>query len=298
MKENILNNCTLCPRECHADRLSGKTGFCGADDKIRIAGYHLHMWEEPCISGEKGSGTVFFSHCCMKCVFCQNYRISTENSGYTVSEDELAEIFINLENRGANNINLVTPTHNVPQIIKALDIAKKQGLSLPVIYNCSGYENAKTIKMLKGYVDVFLPDFKYFDDKYSLKYSGAKNYFKHASSSLAQMYAQTGKCRFDENGIIQSGVIVRHLMLPGLTFDTKKILDYLHSEYGNNIYISIMNQYTPLETLPKNFPELNKKLNPALYESILDYAEKIGIENAYIQLEGTVSESFIPDFCK
>lgn len=298
MNENILKNCCLCPRACHADRTGGKVGYCGADDKIRIGGYSLHMWEEPCISGENGSGTVFFSHCCMKCVFCQNYRISTENHGSIVTEDELAEIFLKLEKMGANNINLVTPTHYVPQIIKALDIAKNQNLTLPVIYNCGGYETVETIKMLKGYVDIFLPDFKYFDDKYALKYSGAKDYFKYASAALEQMYSQTGKCRFDDKGMIKSGVIVRHLMLPGLTFDTKKILDYLNREYGNNIYISIMNQYTPLDTLPADFPELNRKINPSLYDSMLDYAEKIGIENAFIQLGDTADESFIPDFCK
>lgn len=298
MVENLLKCCTLCPRNCKANRTAGETGFCGSSDKIKIAGYSLHMWEEPCISASSGSGTVFFSHCTMKCVFCQNYRVSTENQGYYISENELCNIFLELQERGANNINLVTPTHYVPQIISALDKAKNQGLTLPIIYNSSGYETVRTIKMLEGYIDVYLPDMKYFDDKYAVKYSGASNYFKYASSALKIMYEQTGPCKFDSRGIIKSGVIVRHLMLPGLLFDTKKILDYLFSEYGNNIYISIMSQYTPLKTLPPEFPELNRKLKPRMYAAMLDYAADIGIENAYIQEGDAADESFIPDFCR
>lgn len=297
MINDILKHCTLCPRNCGADRISGKTGYCGADDRIRIGGYRLHLWEEPCISGKNGSGTVFFSHCPMKCVFCQNYGISTKNHGDIITSDELSRIFLNLRDMGAENINLVTPTHYVPQIITALDKAKNQGLNLPIVYNCGGYESVETIKMLSGYIDIYLPDMKYFDDKYALRYSGAKDYFKHCSAAIHEMFSQTGACRFDENGMLKSGVIVRHLMLPGLLFDTKKILDYLHAEYGNDIFISIMNQYTPLKTLPERFPELKKKLNPKMYDAILDYAAEIGIENAYIQEDGTASESFIPDFC-
>lgn len=293
---DLLKNCTLCPRKCGVDRTSGELGFCKSTDKIKIARSALHFWEEPCISGENGSGTVFFSHCTMKCVYCQNYKISTQNCGKFVTADELADCFLNLERQGANNINLVTPTHFVLQIISAIEIARKKGLHLPIVYNTSGYENVETIKMLNGYVDVYLPDLKYFDDKYAVKYSNAKNYFKIASSAIKEMFNQVGKCQFDENGMIKKGVIVRHLMLPGLLFDTKKVLDYLFSEYGNDIYISIMSQYTPLSTLPEEFCELNKTLNPDHYNAMLDYAAKIGIENAYIQEGSSASESFIPDF--
>ncbi len=296
MNTDLLKSCTLCPKKCGINRLIGETGFCGASDKIRIAKSCLHFWEEPCISGKEGSGAVFFSHCTLKCVFCQNYAISTQNRGRLADEDELAEIFLKLQSEGANNINLVTPTHFVPQIIYALEKAKKRGLNLPIIYNTSGYENPETIKLLDGYVDVFLPDFKYFNDKYAVKYSAAKDYFKIASAALAQMFAQVGKCEFDNRGIIKKGVIVRHLMLPGLLFDTKKILDYLHAEYGNDIYISIMSQYTPLPTLPDRFPELNRKINMKMYDKLLDYAAGIGIENAFVQDGASASESFIPDF--
>lgn len=296
MKDNLSKSCQLCPRKCGANRTNGKLGFCGSSDKIRIARSSLHHWEEPCISGEKGSGTVFFSYCTLKCVFCQNYGISTQNHGRDITEGELSECFLDLQAQGAHNINLVTPTHFVPQIISAIDIARKNGLKLPIIYNTSGYENVETIKILDGYVDVFLPDLKYFDNKYAEKYSNAKNYFTIASQAIKQMFRQAGKCEFDKDGIIKKGVIVRHLMLPGLLFDTKKILDYLNAEYGDDIFISIMSQYTPLSTLPDNFPELNKKINPKHYDAILDYAAGLGIENAYIQEGSSASESFIPDF--
>lgn len=296
MKDDLLKSCQLCPRKCGANRTNVELGFCGSSDKIRIARSSLHHWEEPCISGEKGSGTVFFSYCTLKCVFCQNYGISTQNHGRGITEGELSECFLDLQAQDAHNINLVTPTHFVPQIISAIDIARKNGLKLPIIYNTSGYENVETIKMLDGYVDVFLPDLKYFDNKYAEKYSNAKNYFTIASQAIKQMFRQAGKCEFDKDGIIKKGVIVRHLMLPGLLFDTKKILDYLNAEYGDDIFISIMSQYTPLSTLPDNFPELNKKINPKHYDAILDYAARLGIENAYIQEGSSASESFIPDF--
>lgn len=296
MKDNPLKSCELCPRKCGVDRTKGELGFCRSSEKIRIAKSSLHFWEEPCISGEKGSGTVFFSYCTLKCVYCQNFGISTQNYGRDITIDELSECFLDLQNQGANNINLVTPTHFVAQIISAIEIARKKGLVLPIVYNTSGYENVETIKMLDGYVDIFLPDLKYFDDKYAVKYSNAKDYFKTATAAIKQMYNQVGKCEFDKNGIIRKGVVVRHLMLPGLLFDTKKVLDYLYSEYGNNIYISIMSQYTPLSTLPCNFPELNRRINPKHYDAIIDYAVNLGIENAYIQEGTSASESFIPDF--
>ncbi|MCR4718840.1 MAG: radical SAM protein [Firmicutes bacterium] len=292
----ILSSCTLCPRRCGTDRESGKIGFCGADNTIKIARCDLHFWEEPCISGKNGSGTVFFSHCSMRCVYCQNHKISHLGMGKTVSVSELADCFLTLSEKGANNINLVTPTHYVPQIIEAANIAKSNGLTLPIIYNSSGYENTETIKMLDGTVDVYLPDMKYFDDRYALRYSGAKNYFEIASRAISEMFSQVGKCVFDERGIIKKGVIVRHLLLPHLLFDSKKIIDYLFKTYGDDIFISIMNQYTPVATLPKAFPELGEKISEKYYNSLVDYAVKLGIKNAYIQEGETAKESFIPEF--
>lgn len=291
---NILNHCTLCPRRCGANRQSGEIGFCGADNKIKIARSALHFWEEPCISGKSGSGTVFFSHCVMKCVFCQNYQISTQNMGYEISIGELADSFINLQRQGALNINLVTPTHYVPQIIAALKAAKAMGLTIPILYNTGGYENIETLKMLDGLIDIYMPDMKYYSDKYAVKYSNAPNYFKIASKAVNEMFNQTGKPLF-ENGIMKRGVLVRHLMLPGLLFDTKKIMDYLYQTYGDDIYISIMSQYTPMEHV-KKYPELNRKLNMKHYSSMINYCAELGIKNAFIQNGETALESFIPPF--
>lgn len=253
------------------------------------------MWEEPCISGENGSGTVFFSGCNMKCVFCQNYAVSTCNKGYDITVEELARKFLDLQEMGANNINLVTPTHFVPQIITALDIAKNDGLKIPIAYNCGGYESVDTIKMLAGYVDIYMPDMKYFSDKYAVEYSAAPRYFENAKAALSEMVLQAGKPVFDERGIMQRGVIVRHMMLPGLLFDTKKILDYLHDTYNDDIYISLMSQYTPMESV-RMHPVLSKKLNPKHYEAMIDYCAEIGITKAYVQDGESASESFIPEF--
>lgn len=296
MENSVISCCKLCPRECGVDRNNGKTGFCGSDNKIKIARSALHFWEEPCISGDKGSGTVFFSHCTLKCVYCQNYKISTQNQGKYVSEKELADLFLDLQSQGALNINLVTPTHFVPQIIEALKIAKNLGLTLPVLYNTSGYEKEETLELLKGYVDIFLPDLKYSDPHLAQKYSGAKDYPDVAKKAIRKMLDMVGKCEFDENGIIKKGVIVRHLMLPGHEEDSKKILDYLYKTYGNDIFISIMSQYTPLDTLPKEFPELATTLDMDIYDKVLDFAVNLGIENAFIQEGEAASESFIPEF--
>ena len=274
----LLESCKLCPRNCGINRLKDKTGYCGAGKNIRVARAALHYWEEPCISGNIGSGTVFFSYCTLKCVFCQNYNISQCSFGKEITIDRLAEIFLELQGKGALNINLVTPTHYVPQIIEALKIAKEKGLNLPIIYNSSGYENIETIKLLKGYIDVYLPDMKYFNSKYSMKYSKAKDYFLYAKEAIEEMVNQVGEVKFDKSGIIKKGVIIRHLMLPGLLFDSKKIIDYIHNTYGNKVYISIMNQYTPLEHV-KIYPELDKPLNQKHYEALIDYALSIGLEN-------------------
>ena len=286
---------TLCPRECHVDRSSGKKGFCGMDGTIYLARAALHMWEEPCISGTKGSGAVFFSGCGLRCCFCQNHDIAIGSRGLAVSVERLGEIFLELKEKGAANINLVTGAHYVPQIINALDIAKENGLTLPILYNCGGYESIQTIKMLDGYIDIYMPDMKYFDDKYAIKYSSAPNYFGTAAAALNEMYSQVGDAELDENGIMKKGMLVRHLMLPHLLFDTKKIMDYLRKTYGDKIYISLMSQYTPMPVV-ENIPELNKKLNPKQYETMIEYCIEHGMENVFIQEGEAASESFIPEF--
>ena len=291
-----MEKCMLCPRMCNKNRTLGELGFCKSDDKIKIARADLHFWEEPCISGENGSGTVFFSHCNMKCVFCQNYNISIKNQGKQLSESELSDIFLELQKKGANNINLVTPTHYVPKIISALKMAKASGLNIPILYNTSGYENTDTIKMLDGYIDIYLPDLKYFNNKYAKKYSSAPDYFDKASSAISEMFSQVGECEFDENGLIKKGVIVRHLMLPGLLFDSKKVIDYLYSTYGDSIYMSIMSQYTPLSTIPDCYPELKRNLPKGHYDTLIDYAVGLGVKNAFIQSGESAKESFIPEF--
>lgn len=291
----MLNQCRLCPRECNVNRLKGEVGYCGASEKLMVSRAALHFWEEPCVSGENGSGTVFFSNCNLKCVFCQNHCISQENLGIEISIERLSEIFLELEENGANNINLVTPTHYAPQIIEALKLSKASGLNIPILYNSNGYDSLDTLKALDGYIDVYLPDLKYYNSKYSLKYSMAKDYFEKASIAIEEMYRQVGKPVFDENGIIKKGVIIRHLMLPGLLFDSKKILDYIHKTFGNNVYISLMNQYTPMFKA-SNYPEINRKLNEKHYDAIIDYALDLGIKNAFIQESESSSEEFVPDF--
>ncbi len=287
--------CNICPRRCGADRENGSLGFCGASNKIRIARAALHFWEEPCLSGANGAGTVFFSYCNMKCVYCQNYRISTRGAGHEVSIGELAEIFLDLQSQGANNIDLVTPTHYALDIAEAVKKAKDSGLHIPVLYNCGGYESVETLKRLEGLIDIYMPDMKYYRDKYAVKYSSAPKYFETACAALEEMYRQTGAFVLDENGIMQSGVIVRHMMLPGLMLDTKKIMDYLFDTYGNNIYISLMSQYTPLKNVER-FPELNRKIDMKKYNSIVDYCMNRGMENVFIQEGSAAKESFIPCF--
>ena len=291
----LLEKCKLCPRKCLVNRLEGELGFCTASMDVKIAKVSLHHWEEPCISGSSGSGTVFFSNCNLKCVFCQNHKISHEGIGKTVSINRLSEIFLEEQLRGALNINLVTPTHYVPQIIEALKLAKSNGLSIPILYNSNGYENIDTIKSLKGFIDVYLPDLKYYSDKYALKYSKAPNYFNTASDAISEMVSQVGKAKFDNDGIIQSGVIIRHLMLPGLLFDSKKVIDFIYATFNNDVYISLMNQYIPMQDV-FNYPEINKTLNPLHYDALIKYCLNLGITNCFIQESGTSSEAFVPDF--
>lgn len=292
-----ISECNLCPRNCGVNRENGELGYCGESGVIKIGRAALHFWEEPSISGERGSGTVFFSGCNLGCVYCQNRAISSEHAGRFVTEDGLSDIFLKLQEDGAHNINLVTPTHFSKQIARAVQLAKKRGLTLPIVYNCGGYESVETLRMLEGTVDIYMPDFKYFDEKYALRYSNAPKYFEVASAALSEMFRQTGKNEFDEDGMMKRGVIVRHMMLPGLLFDSKKIIDYLHSQYGDNIFISIMSQYTPLPWVEK-YPEINKKVSSEYYSALVDYAVAMGIKNAYIQDGEAASVSFIPEFYK
>ena len=291
----MLKNCNLCARKCNIDRLNGKLGACNSSDKIKAARAELHMWEEPPISLDTGSGAVFFSNCNFRCVFCQNYEISQEDKGAFISIEQLSNIFLRLQDKGANNINLVTPTHYVPQIIEALKIAKNKGLSIPILYNTNGYDSLETIKALDGYIDVYLPDFKYFDDKYAIKYSKAPGYKDNLLLILKEMYSQVGPNKFDEKGRMVKGMIIRHLMLPALLFDSKKVIDTIYNLFGDNVYISIMNQYTPMFNA-FDYKELSKPLNPKLYDSLINYAAELGVKNAFIQDSGSSSTDFVPSF--
>lgn len=293
---HLLSNCILCPRKCGVNRLERQTGYCGMPADLVIARAALHMWEEPCISGTMGSGTVFFSGCNLKCVFCQNHTIALGNCGKPVSPSRLADIFLELQKKGAANINLVTPTHYIPQIRDALILSKDKGLLLPIVYNTGSYETVDSLSLLDGLIDIYLPDLKYFSTELSAMYSHANDYFTTATSAISEMYRQVGTPVFHETtGLMKRGMIVRHLILPGQTKDSKKILRYLYETYGNNIYISIMNQYTPLPHVA-NIPELNRKVRPEEYDKVVNFALRLGIENAFIQEGETADESFIPPF--
>ena len=291
----MLDSCTMCPRNCKVNRNIGNIGFCRSDRNVRVARAALHYWEEPCISGESGSGAVFFSGCALGCVFCQNRNISRGKSGKVVSVERLSEIFFELKEKGANNINLVTGDHYIPMISDAICRARTNGFDLPFIFNCSGYEKKEQIQMLDGLIDVYLPDMKYFSDKIAKSYSNAKDYFETAKIAISEMYRQCPDIVFDDNDIIKRGVIVRHLVLPGCTDDSKKVISYLYETYKDSIILSIMNQYTPVSgcRLPD---ELGRMLTVEEYDEVVDFALSIGVENAYVQEEGTVSESFIPEF--
>ena len=289
---NILEKCTLCPRNCGINRYKN-VGVCGANDKIKLAYYSLHQWEEPIISGNNGSVTIFFSHCNLKCIFCQNKKISTGGYGKEISNEKLKEIMLKLQQQGAHNINLVTPTHYVPQIVDCLHKIKNKELKIPVVYNTSSYENVETIDMLEGLVDIYLADLKYFDDSLGKKYSNCCNYFEYATKSIERMYKQVGHFII-ENNFMKSGLIVRILILPGHVDDAIKIIDYLYNKYKDNIIISIMNQYTALDVL--KFDNLNRKLSEEEYNTVINYACDLGIKYAFIQDGETQDESFIPNF--
>lgn len=289
-----MNRCMECPRKCLVDR-SRVAGYCGVLDKIKIARASLHMWEEPCISTSCGSGTIFFSGCNLRCVYCQNYNISHNGFGMEIDVDRLVEIFFELKEKGASNINLVTPSHYVSLIREAIVKARSIGFDLPFIYNSSGYDSIDALEKLKGLIDVYLPDFKYIDDNVAYKYSNCKDYVSTVIEAIDYMYNDVGRVVFDEYGAIKKGVIVRVLVLPNYVDDSKKIIKYLYSKYKDNIYISIMNQYTPMGNLDK-YSEINRKLTISEYNEVVDYAISIGVSNAYIQEEGTCDESFIPCF--
>ncbi len=344
---SLYQACTLCPRHCKADRTAGQLGRCHVPQTVTVARAALHFWEEPCISGETGSGAVFFSGCSLGCVFCQNHSIASAAAGRQISVERLAEIFLELQAKGAVNINLVTPTHYAPSIAAAIRAAKKSGLFLPIVYNSSGYESVETLRLLDGLVDIYLPDFKYMDSTLSLRYSHAADYADVAKLALAEMFRQVGKPKFlpvgevpcppspgqnypspgqdspahaagqpsagcgdepafftgqpsaecgdEPDPLMKKGIIVRHLALPGCGNDSRAVLRYLYETYGDNIYISIMNQYTPLPHVA-SFPELNRRLTDQEYDSLVDDAIEMGIENGFIQEGETASESFIPEF--
>ncbi len=316
---NKLTDCCLCPRNCHVDRTQGKTGYCGQTDQIRAARAALHMWEEPCISGDAGSGAVFFSGCTLGCVFCQNHSIAAGSVGKTISTERLAEIFLELQDQKAWNINLVTAGHFAPQVVRALELAKTQGLQIPIVYNTSGYEKVETLRMFDGLVDIYLPDFKYLSVALAGAYSHAADYPKVAKLALQEMVRQVGSAQFEivsgtDTGLITdelsvdidygdndlermlSGVVVRHLVLPGQVEESKNVIHYLYETYGDQIYISIMNQYTPMPEIVIRYPELGRKITPQEYDEVVDYAIDIGVENGFIQDGETAEESFIPEF--
>lgn len=296
MITSYMSDCTLCPRRCHANRAAGQTGFCGQTAQLRAARAALHFWEEPCISGDCGSGTVFFSGCSLQCIFCQNHEIALGESGKAISVERLSQIFLELQEKGAANINLVTAGHFIPQVCRALELSKADGLSIPIVYNTGSYEEAASLRLLEGLVDIWLPDLKYFSGDLSARYSSAPDYFQVATAAIAEMFRQTPAAVFDSGtGLMRRGIIVRHLMLPGQAADSKKILRYLHTTYGDAIYISIMNQYTPLAGV-SGLPELNRRVTPEEYRRVLDFADRIGIENGFMQEDGTAAESFIPPF--
>ncbi len=296
MNSEFFEKCTLCPRACGARRNAGQKGACGMSASLRVARAALHMWEEPPISGTRGSGTVFFSGCPLSCVFCQNAEISHEADGKEIDVPRLAEIFLELQEKGAHNINLVTGTHFVPHIVSALDMAKTQGLTIPVLYNCGGYESVETLRVLRGYIDIYLPDFKYMDEKLAARYSRCPDYPERAKAALAEMVAQTGAPTFDGDGMLTRGTVVRHLVLPGCANDSIEVVRYLHKTYGDDIYISIMSQYTPSERLRAHYPEIARKLTKYEYMKVVRFAAEIGVKNGFTQYGEAAAESFIPKF--
>lgn len=293
MKE--LNSCTICPHNCKINRNNGQIGRCRSGDKVKIALASVHNYEEPCISGKNGSGTIFFSNCNLSCIYCQNYKISQLGKGYELSVEELANIMLKQQEKGVNNINLVTPTMYVYQIIEAIKIARKRGLKIPIIYNTNGYENVKTIQDLNGYVDIYLPDLKYYSNEISKKYSKINNYFKYATEAIKEMYKQVGSPIFDENGIIKKGLIIRHLVLPNHLQNSKHILKWIKENMPEDTYVSVMAQYFPTYKA-KEDNLINRKLNKKEYREIEEFLYTLNLENGYMQELGEHEEEYVPNF--
>ena len=288
-----MEACELCPRRCRVDRVN-RFGFCGAEENLRVALVSLHKWEEPCLVGERGAGTIFFSHCNLKCIYCQNFSISHEGFGKKISVERLAEIFIEQQNRGAANIELVTPTHYAEKICAAIDLAKSFGLRLPIVWNSNAYENISTLELLRGRVDIFLPDLKYFDDEAGKIFSAAPNYFSVATAAIKKMFELVGSAKFDGN-LMTRGIIVRHLVLPNFRRDAIKIVDWLHENFGDEIFISLMNQYTPIFRA-KEYKKISRALTTFEYNSVVEHAANIGVKNCFVQVGKTADKNFIPNF--
>ena len=295
MDLSALEHCTLCPRQCGVNRLNGEIGFCGAGRLVRVALVSLHPWEEPCIAGMSGAGTVFFSYCSLRCLFCQNAVISHEENGIDVTEERLAEIFLEQQERGAATLDLVTPTHFAPQILAALSMAKRRGLTLPVVWNSSGYERAEIIRAIADEIDVFLPDLKYIDEKSAADCSDARDYFSYASAAIEAMVEAKGAPVLRENGILESGVLVRHLILPGKRKESMKILDWLWATFGDKVMLSLMGQYTPMYRAAE-IKGMDRALTTFEYQSVVNHALELGITRCYVQERGAASEEFVPKF--
>lgn len=288
----MLEKCMICPHNCGINRLNGQVGRCKSKDTVKVALYSTHNFEEPCISGKKGSGTVFFSNCNMNCVFCQNYEISQQGKGKEISIQELAEIFIKQQEKDVENINLVTPTSYVPQIIKAIKIARENGLKIPIVYNTNGYEKVETLKMLEGYIDIYLPDLKYSDDLLAKRLSKVDNYFEITTNAIKEMYRQVGQPVFNEDGIMQKGMIIRHLVLPNHILNSRRVLKWINDNM-NDVYVSVMAQYFPTYKA-KEIKDINRKLTKEEYEEIENYLYRLNLENGYIQELGEHEEEYVP----
>ena len=289
------NGCRLCPRKCGADRAGGNRGVCGCTDETRVARAALHMWEEPCISGEAGSGAVFFAGCALHCIFCQNRAISGGDAGRAITIPRLTEIFLELQRKGAANVNLVTAGHYALSVAEAVREAKKQGLSIPVVWNSGGYESVETLSQISDVIDIWLPDLKYLSSETAQAFSHAADYPEVAKKAIAFMAEAAGGPFFDDSGYMKRGVIVRHLVLPGHSEESKEVAEYLYRTYGNRIWLSLLNQYTPPEEkLP--YPELNRRLTTYEYDKVVDFALSLGVENAYVQERSAAGERYIPAF--
>ena len=294
MELELLEKCAICPHNCGINRLNNQIGRCKSKDTVKVALYSTHNFEEPCISGKKGSGTVFFSNCNMNCVFCQNYEISQQGKGKEISIEELADIFIKQQEKNVENINLVTPTSYEPQIIEAIKIARGNGLKLPIVYNTNGYEKVETLKMLDGFVDIYLPDFKYSDNELGKRLSKVDNYFEIATEALKEMYRQTGKAVFNDKGIMQRGMIIRHLVLPNHILNSRRVLKWIN-ENMHDVYVSVMAQYFPTYKA-KEIDDISRKLTKEEYEQIENYLYRLDLENGYIQELGEHEEEYVPNW--